>query len=299
MSSFTYVTPSRGARTAHACALQRLRADAAVRRVAQQRVVREPQPDLSRARQARGGGPGRGRRRGGARQPHLRRDRGGPRRDQALGGRDRAEPRAAQRDDAALVPRLPARARGPACLLRERAGRAPAPPRRHARQARRARGGGSAPRLPAGARARARDAGGHAGVAAAAERVNPAAGFVAARHASGSAEQPSHWISGRRANTIAPPSSVIAPSTATAPPAPSHAARPAVSNAPNGSRPTNAAAQIAIARARIASDAIPCTTTVESPMNTTPPKPPTTAKPSESATELESPTPMIAAALTK
>ena len=55
-------------------------------------------------------------------------------------------------------------------------------------------------------------------------------------------------------------------------------------SAPKGSMPTKAAAQIAIARARIASEAHDCTTTVESPMNKTPPNPPTTARASDSGT---------------
>jgi hypothetical protein len=44
--------------------------------------------------------------------------------------------------------------------------------------------------------------------------------------------------------------------------------------APKRETPTNAAAQMARARERISSELAACTTTVESPMNTTPVKPP-------------------------
>jgi hypothetical protein len=57
--------------------------------------------------------------------------------------------------------------------------------------------------------------------------------------------------------------------------------------------PTKAAAQIAIARARISCELIDCTTTVESPMKTTPLRPPRKASRKESGPEWE--TPMMAA----
>ena len=75
--------------------------------------------------------------------------------------------------------------------------------------------------------------------------------------------------------------------------------RPAVRSAPNGSMPTKAAAQIAIARARISSELIDWTTTVESPMKTTPLRPPTNASRNESPIEWETPIAAIAIAVKK
>ena len=66
--------------------------------------------------------------------------------------------------------------------------------------------------------------------------------------------------------------------------------------APIGRTPTNAAAQMAMARERISSELAACTTTVESPMNTTPVKPPISASAKESGTEVEIPMIAIAAA---
>jgi len=62
-----HVTASRDARAPRRRARHGLRADRQVRQVAQQRLARQPQPDLSRARPARGRGHGRGDRRGRAR----------------------------------------------------------------------------------------------------------------------------------------------------------------------------------------------------------------------------------------
>ena len=77
-----------------------------LRGLADQRLAREPQPDLSRAGQARGRGPGRDRRRGPAPLEDLRGHRRRPRGAAPLADGDRAQPRPAQRDRAALVPRL-------------------------------------------------------------------------------------------------------------------------------------------------------------------------------------------------
>jgi len=94
-----------------------------------------------------------------------------------------------------------------------------------------------------------------------------------------------------------PPTSITRPSMKTAPPAPSPAAQAAVMSAPSGSGPTNAAAQIAIVRARSSSQAMAGTTTFERPTKTTPQKPPSTASASEGGIELETPTAAIASAL--
>src|SRR4051794_17771796 len=124
-----------------------------------------------------------------------------------------------------------------------------------------------------------------------------AAGWIPARHDDGSAAQPTQRTSGRRAITTSPPANITSPSISTAPPEPNASASPAVISAPSGSTPTNAAAQIAIARARIASDDEDWITTVESPMNTTPLKPPTTASTSVSPSTCDAPTPATATAV--
>jgi hypothetical protein len=84
--------------------------------------------------------------------------------------------------------------------------------------------------------------------------------------------------------------SITTASTSTAPPAPSQAASPAVMSAPSGSRPTNAAALTTIVRDRISSEAIACTTTVDSPTNKAPQSPPTTARPSDAGSAVKTPT---------
>ena len=96
-----------------------------------------------------------------------------------------------------------------------------------------------------------------------------------------------------------PPTRAARPSTSTARPGPSQAVRPAVRSAPNGSVPRKAAAQIAIARARISSVLIDWTTTVESPMKTTPLRPPRNASRNERALEWETPIAAIAIAVRK
>src|SRR5437763_248208 len=88
------------------------------------------------------------------------------------------------------------------------------------------------------------------------------------------------------------------PSTNTAPPGPISAVRPEVRSAPNGSIPTNAAAQIASARARISSVLIACTTTVDNPTKRTPANPPTNASASDSHAFVEAPMPARAAPVT-
>src|ERR671930_1029577 len=109
-----------------------------------------------------------------------------------------------------------------------------------------------------------------------------ATGFEPATQDSGSAAHPSHATCGRSATTTIAPTTTATPSAKTAPPGPITAARPAVTSAPNGSMPTNAAAQIASARARTSSVLIDCTTTVDKPTKRTPVKPPTSARPSDS-----------------
>src|SRR5437867_73076 len=110
---------------------------------------------------------------------------------------------------------------------------------------------------------------------------------------SGSAAQPSQAICGRNTRTTTAPTTTATPSTKTAPPGPISAASPPVSSAPNGSTPTNAAAQIERVRARSSSVLIACTTTVDKPTKRTPANPPTNASASERSeehtSELQSP----------
>ena len=68
-------------------------------------------------------------------------------------------------------------------------------------------------------------------------------------------------------------------------------------NPPSGSSPTKAPAQIALTRARIASEATVWTTTVERPTKITPEKPPITPRPSDNGTLAEAPTAATAAAV--
>src|SRR5512132_4638897 len=105
----------------------------------------------------------------------------------------------------------------------------------------------------------------------------------------GSAAQPSQATCGRTATTTIPPPTTATPSTNTAPPGPISAVSAAVNSAPNGSIPTNAAAQIASARARTSSLLIACTTTVDKPTKRTPAKPPTSARTSDSHVLVDAP----------